>query len=768
MTEQSAARPGNPGAIASNDYGTLSWAWRSADTIWWRQGESALPIRVWGELSTDHLAARELREHLDGLTGITWPAAVPMRPNDTSAPGIVLALASDQPPVTSPPNDPESYRLVCRDDSVLWIVGADERGLLYGVYDLLEGWGVRWFQPGAVGTHLPRVDRLPLPHGLSRTGQPDFVDRGYHITGYGRTRDGEPAAHYDHQTLLWMLRNRMNFKPIHNYQAEDVLPRLQSLHLQALPFGHSYSRWIPADEFERHPEWFALVGGERTAGGQLCLSNAELREALVNRIVAFIDHHPSLPFVSLAPNDGYRFCQCEDCLAMDTKADREAGELNRRHHAFTAAIADEVARRRPGAKVSTIAYSNYLDPADDVPPEPAMLVSCTVAGASLAQAIDDPSSPANATIWRRIQRWAAKSGGVYFSAYYLSYGGRYPRPYHHVTVQTYRALHKAGVRGVKSEVSPGYKPRWRSAVLHMYLATRYLWDVDQDLDPFLEDFYHLYYGPAAGDARRVHETFQRAVARYDGEISAMDARLLPDLFTDTDVKRITQAAGRAASHAEDVGWPYTERIGALVEQCQLVDASYREVTDALNEPTEVTIPAVSESEKGIMLALRQRDTLLPLEPRARVWLRRDDEALHIDVSVEETLEPSASGDDAGKVWGQSHVDLFLCPDPGSEVYYQIAVDWQGDVYTARCRGREWNASYPLELEKQVRVEADGWHVQLRVPYTALQAAQPTVDARWRGGFNVGLKGKDQSARYGGWPRGGAFHDIGRFGELRFE
>ncbi|MCH8962875.1 MAG: DUF4838 domain-containing protein, partial [Bacteroidetes bacterium] len=46
---------------------------------------------------------------------------------------------------------------------------------------------------------------------------------------------------------------------------------------------HSYYHYLPPVQyFKDHPEWYSLVDGERvSSGGQLCLTNPEMLQELV-------------------------------------------------------------------------------------------------------------------------------------------------------------------------------------------------------------------------------------------------------------------------------------------------------------------------------------------------------------------------------------------------------------------------------------------------------------------------------------------------------
>lgn len=732
---------------------SLAWAAQPGAQVLWTNAQP-LPTLITGQdVTADSLPAQELQTHLQLLTG--------QRPATTSSSSPFISLN------IQPAGLPVEGYLIRWDDAGRGIVitGADERGLLYGVYDLLEGWGVRWFAPGDYGLVAPRVDTLSMPRETRRTGSPAIQDRGFHICGYGKDKSGARAAHFDFDTLVWMRRNRMNFKPVHNDQYPQVGPVLESMGLKALAFGHSYGDWFTSEDFDGHPEWFALIAGKRQKGAQLCLSNPGLQAETVRRVVALANQNPGLKIISLAPNDGYRYCQCEACLALDTPQDRATQSINRRQHLFTQTIADEAAKQVPGLKVSTLAYANYLDPASNLPAQPALAVSACITR-TLNRAVDDPASPANQKVWSRVKAWTQKAGYITFSEYYLSYGGLLPRPYESQTLATIRALRDAGVKGFKSEVVAGNDPKWRASVFHLYLTARALWNPDLNLAALQDDFFANYYGPAAKPAQAIHQIYSDALRNTPVEVVALDARILPELFSQPAIDRLLTLAD--ACQASAAAEPYKSRIADLTAQAKLVAESRLEIVHAIQEASPHAIlklpqPPGETPLTTPLIPMRNRVSLMP-EP-ATMRLAWTDDALIIQAQV---TDPLPQPTEPGPVFARTHLDLFICPDPESKVYFQIAASPQGGLYTARCKAKAWDASFkPVIHTQTTQLAPNQWRLTLAIPYASLDTPRPTPGSTWKLGLNVNFR-EAGGGRHSGWPMGAAFHNIDRFGTVSFQ
>jgi hypothetical protein len=63
----------------------------------------------------------------------------------------------------------------------------------------------------------------------------------------------------------------------------------------------------PEKYFAQHPEWFSLVNGHRTAANaQLCLSNPDLRDFVVQRVKQALREAPEARIISVSQNDCFR------------------------------------------------------------------------------------------------------------------------------------------------------------------------------------------------------------------------------------------------------------------------------------------------------------------------------------------------------------------------------------------------------------------------------------------------------------------------------
>jgi Domain of unknown function (DUF4838)/Carbohydrate-binding family 9 len=709
--------------------------------------------------------ADEIALHLTTATGVAHPLPERIQKiDDAPAQSILLILDPDL--------GREAYD--CNvDDGHVRIRGGDARGLYYGVLAFLEYLGFRWYAPSDIGTVNPKLAQVSVAEDWHAAGAPSLLWRGYHICGTGWTKDGKRMGHFDYETALWMARNRMNFKPIHNDEYDEMHDTLDELLLSPLAFGHSYGDWLPDSMFETHPEYFPLIAGKRQKRGQCCVSNPEVRNHFIKEILKYIESHPRLPIISIAPNDGYRFCQCDDCMALDTESDKANKEINRRHHLFSAALAKAVGEKYPDVKLGSIGYCNYLDPADDVQPEDSLAVSLCITRAQ-NHPLDAQGSPSNEILLNRLNRWTEKAGSVFWSAYYLSYGGTFPRPYRQQVVQTLRLLAEKGVAGIKSEVTPGRFERWQSAVFFMYLIAKTSYDVNTDPDKLLEEFCRTYYGRAWESCLQYYQLNESLMARYKGDITYMGATLIPKLYSEGDTARLQEMMDKAKESLADADPVYLKRLQPLLKQANEIAVSRREVllseaeAGPLDAPHLNAPPTFKDFDRLKWMTQRIRSNRLPFPTSGQFAVAWTDESLYLCFRMEEPDMAKARSQDGLNqgVWGGSLVDCFLSPDPDSGVYFQVAANLFGRAYTARCKEREWDNDYDVSEKVQVQYVGNRWEMIIALPFDRLGMASPASGKRMRLAMNRGQT--CQSPRtLGGWPRGGSWHKIETMGELIF-
>ena len=200
----------------------------------------------------------------------------------------------------------------------LLVCGGSRAGLLHGVYTLLSRLGWVWPDPGreAHMAECAEIDNLRR----ATVHRPSFRYRGFHP---------EPISHCTTEFLLWMARNRMNFYVLQ----PGFNDALQILCFHLFGGTHILDEILGADEegvagplFDEHPEWFALISGERTpcVRHQMCLSNPELCRFVARKSVDyFAEKCSGADIFAFWLSDSWdTWCECESCRQMGNCTDR--------------------------------------------------------------------------------------------------------------------------------------------------------------------------------------------------------------------------------------------------------------------------------------------------------------------------------------------------------------------------------------------------------------------------------------------------------------
>jgi hypothetical protein len=132
--------------------------------------------------------------------------------------------------------------------------------------------------------------------------------------------------------------------------AHNRFPRIDELF-----GGHTWQRAVPPEQyFGTHPEYFALVNGVRLKpeGGnaQYCLSNSEVQELIYRDLASALER--GFSSVDLGQPDGFRECQCGECLNLFGTG-RDWGE---KLWIFNRKMAERLAASHPGGRVTMMSY----------------------------------------------------------------------------------------------------------------------------------------------------------------------------------------------------------------------------------------------------------------------------------------------------------------------------------------------------------------------------------------------------------------------------
>ncbi len=376
----------------------------------------------------------------------------------------------------------EGYRLAT-DGRDLFILGGSDSGTSYGVYGLLEDHlDVRWFLPGALFEDIPVQTTLRIPP-INETVVPHFQHRVFSgITGL------EAGA--------WERHNRASRRgPQLPYDA----------------FHHALYRVFPVAQYgESHPEYYALIDGERLVPesdavsngrfGQPCTSNPEVVDITIQAARDHFDRTPDAHGFSLGMNDNVDFCQCDNCRALDVPGlvFRNRPVYSDRWFTYVNAVARALQESHPGKFVGCLAYLNVESPPERIDRlEPNVAIYLTQ---DTGQHLDPEYRDKDREF---IRTWTKQCDHVCKYDYY-GLGWVLPRYFPHLLAEDIKCQHGAGVKGFYAESYP----HWPGFGPQIWLASKLWWDSSQDTEELLSEFFERLFRGAAGEVRSFYDRLE--------------------------------------------------------------------------------------------------------------------------------------------------------------------------------------------------------------------------------------------------------------------
>lgn len=494
-------------------------------------GKSAYRLRLRADpIPSERYAAEEFRRFFAEISGIYMTFGTGERE-------ILLGYdeyaASLFPNIDMPALGSDGFVIRSNGEKLL-IAGGRPRGTMYGVYTFLEKYlGCRWYTSDF--SHIPRRAVVEL----------DPIDDLQ-----------APALEYreifykDAFDPDWAARNRINGH-------HQKLDERHGGSVIFYPFVHTFDTLVPQSKyFNEHPEYYSEIDGSRKSGDtQLCLTNPEVLEIAYRAARQWVLDHPEASIFSVSQNDGFYYCQCPQCRAVDEYEGSHSGTLIR----FVNAITERLTAEFPSISVETLAYQYSRIPPRHVRPHPSLIVRLC----SIECCFSHPLTRCDArrrphsteyiltTKFREdLAGWGKICSRVYIWDYVVNFKN-YVMPYanFHVLKPNMRFFVENNVKGV-FEQGCGDMPYGELAELRAFLLSRLLWDKDVDTDALTNEFLAAFYGPAAGYVRAYIDLFREHVIKNDIHMT-MNSNPNHHDFPDEVLTRAEQLLSAAETLAPD-------------------------------------------------------------------------------------------------------------------------------------------------------------------------------------------------------------------------
>jgi uncharacterized protein DUF4838/cellulose/xylan binding protein with CBM9 domain len=787
------------------------------DQVFFDKGQALLPIVIPAKSKPEAAYCKEVAIFLQGYlkraTGATFEIV-----NDDTSPlrGIFVGpcdyagMSNFSTRVTS--LKPENF-LVSSFAGGIALIGSDisdnekeplkglrvtnrkqSKGTFFAAVDFLERFvGVRFYMPGEIGIYIPYCNNqtLSMP-AVSYTDGPVFKLR---LSSYGSylTKDHKLLGYTKTEGRNWMHALRM-----------ADFHRLKS--------GHTDGRWHKFYAKD-HPDWFALrrdgsrmVGKRGKLSVQRCYTNEEAFQEHLRSIQHYYDtgegkdkfiFAPNSKYIYWWPNDGFGGCHCKNCMAL-TDLDKPRGSrLARLIWGYTAKLGREIKKRWPDKILVASYYSRWSDgPGDIELPDNVtfMLVETREAY---------HKEPA---LWQCVtQEMQANMNTVKVPVAIWSHYPHRPRIGNRLDAP-YLAPHtlKRYVQWLQEKSSGVYLNGHYTSSFALdghviYLYKKLLWNPEIDVDAVLEEYCRVMFGPAAP---QVAEYYKRIINAWEKtqwkDMSAKElqsphkAIAWPRYYKETYPRAmridLKDLLAKALTNVKP-GTPFYARTEWLVKgteiffsQGELLDSGTMLSTECTSMTPKID-GELDEWKNVKPLLMKNNINAKEVSVRTKVFTGYDAKNFYVAIHAFEPDEVKAPA--AGQIrdfpmWKHDSVELFLCTEqPGlkeaglsiSDQYHQIIIGPNGNIFDGyRARGTQsLDSTVNIEFTHSTKKTADGYVVEMAIPYKSLNALVPTPGSNWMVNFyrNRKRKGKDDESLHSWSPTLASAHNTARFGTLIF-
>ncbi|MEG1295239.1 MAG: DUF4838 domain-containing protein [Niameybacter sp.] len=400
--------------------------------------------------------------------------------------------------------------------STLIFTAENEQAFVYAIYDFLERViGCRYFTPDV--DYIPHIPNLTLE-----------------IEAYAYT----PSIEY----------REVYYKNFENKAFAEKHKAAQSKVHEGWGFWcHSFQNLLPSDTyFKEHPEYFALLKGERHPQGEPCLSSPEVRKVMIENLRKFMDEKPECLYWSVSQNDDANYCTCEHCQKIDAYDESPMGSVLN--------FVNQVAAEFPDKVISTLAYWYTRKPPKHTrPAKNVHIMTCNIEANRGLPISTDPSCKESKD---ELEFWASISDNVSLWDYNIQFRSLVsPFPNLRTLAPNMEFFVKNKVKLLFSQCNREIGGEWSD--LRSYLLAKLAWDPHCDIESHMKDFCQGYYQDAAPYIleyiQTIHDAQEKHNHRLDifgGPLDAKKTFLTKKLFN--QYTQLFERAKASVSANEDL------------------------------------------------------------------------------------------------------------------------------------------------------------------------------------------------------------------------
>ena len=433
----------------------------------------------------------------------------------------------------------------------LGVYVTDDTGTWYAVSELLEQLGVRFYAPYENGTIILELKNISVAEQELKS-ESAFARRHWcYYTAMQEDMDG----------IAW-------------------LKRLKCGNNSTIIFNHTtYDIYSSKEQQELHPEYLACdkngkpYSGFPAGRGMPRYTNPDFRRASVVFMNKVFDAFPELSAISMGPPDGGVSVDARDINLYGKEGDSVEQRASNYVWDYNVFLAKELKKSHPDKFLLLMSGAGAgLMPTNLKSEDPDNIILPFIQTSSSYRVIN--STDKALVEWR--QKWFAsikRRGKSPIWDYYLYYAApsraRFPVFFtESLQREMQEMLSYADGKFIELQpawLSNGIKGKegfliGEPAIIHlmMYWQNKLLWNPDLDRKAMLEEYYRLYFGPAAAEMKEFHEFAENVWCRQESRSVTQSTGFLKE----ADVEKYFEILARARAKAgKDT--VYDKRIAAM-------------------------------------------------------------------------------------------------------------------------------------------------------------------------------------------------------------
>ncbi|MBU4201228.1 MAG: DUF4838 domain-containing protein [Verrucomicrobia bacterium] len=468
----------------------------------------------------EQFAAAELQKYLELISGAKLAVQTESK---TDGPKIVVAVASRTKAAAKiafakGDADYDAFAIETSGNDLL-LIGSNERAVIYAVYTLLaDHLGCRWPVTELQKKKGDAAEPQEIIPKKAIVTVPELRERHKASMKWRGLISAPWFGDFRPEVVDWMTKNRLNYMFVaypggyeesQSWRTNIAIGEMWKKRGMVIAAGHhSFDFFVPPKEyFATHPEYYALIGGQRKPAGrgvQLCLSNPELADIYVKNVVAFAKRHPEVGVLALYPNDGDGWCECDKCkkaMPSSWAANTNCPNATELCQQFMNKVVPAIKAQVPDRIIERAAYINYGPLPETTKPIAGMnVIYANYERPWYRQSLDTPG--ANPYVQKNIEAWGKEMKDKGDFLIYEYYNGGVFCHWQGFALVELIAKEMAYYRrmGVSGCLVPYFWKHRAECAINTYAFARSAWDTTVSPETILNDYCKAHYGGKAAPA----------------------------------------------------------------------------------------------------------------------------------------------------------------------------------------------------------------------------------------------------------------------------